>query len=56
MHRIMIDGNAFYEIDEACVKRKQKQAATKQRQIREKEQEKKGTNECRERRQEEAGQ
>ena len=33
MHRIIIDGNAFYEIDEECVRRKHEKEAEKQRQI-----------------------
>ena len=49
MHRIIIDGNAFYEMDEACMRRKQEQEIIKQRQIeeKEKEQKKKMTEECR---------
>ena len=40
MHRIIIDGNAFYEIDEECVRRKQEKEAEKQRQIEKTEQKK----------------
>ena len=37
MHRIIIDGNAFYEIDEECVRQKQERAAEKQRKMKEEE-------------------
>lgn len=33
MHRIIIDGNAFYEIDEECMRRKQEWTTEKQHQI-----------------------
>lgn len=38
MQRIIIDGNAFYEIDEECVRRKQERANEKQRKMKEEEQ------------------
>lgn len=41
MHQIIIDGNAFYEIDEDCVRRKQERAAVAQQRIENGEQEKK---------------
>ena len=41
MHQIIIDGNAFYEIDEDCVRRKQEKAAAEQQRIENREQEKK---------------
>ena len=41
MHQIIIDGNAFYEIDEDCVRRKQEKAAAAQQRIENREQEKK---------------
>ena len=41
MHQIIIDGNAFYEIDEDCVKRKQERAAAAQQRIENREQGKK---------------
>ena len=41
MHQIIIDGNAFYEIDEDCVRRKQEKAAAAQQPIENREQEKK---------------
>ena len=41
MNQIIIDGNAFYEIDEDCVKRKQERAAAAQQRIENREQEKK---------------
>lgn len=41
MHQIIIDGNAFYEIDENCVKRKKERAAAAQQRIENGEQEKK---------------
>ena len=41
MHQIIIDGNAFYEIDEDCVRRKQEKAAAAQQRIENGEQEKK---------------
>ena len=41
MHQIIIDGNAFYEIDEDCVRRKQEKAAAAQQRIENRKQEKK---------------
>lgn len=41
MHQIIIDGNAFYEIDEDCVRRKQEKAAAVQQRIENRKQEKK---------------
>lgn len=41
MHQIIIDGNAFYEIDEDCVKRKKEKAAAAQQRIENREQGKK---------------
>lgn len=41
MHQIIIDGNAFYEIDENCVKRKKERAAAAQQRIENREQGKK---------------
>ena len=41
MHQIIIDGNAFYEIDEDCVRRKQEKAAAAQQRIENREQGKK---------------
>ena len=41
MHQIIIDGNAFYEIDEDCVRRKQEKAAAAQHRIENRKQEKK---------------
>ena len=38
MHQIIIDGNAFYEIDENCVKRKKERAAAAQQRIENREQ------------------
>ena len=40
MHQIIIDGNAFYEIDEDCMRRKQEKAAAAQQRIENREQEK----------------
>ena len=40
MHQIIIDGNAFYEIDEDCVRRKQEKAAAAQQRIENRKQEK----------------
>ncbi len=41
MHQIIIDGNAFYEIDEDCVRRKQEKAAAARQRIENRKQEKK---------------
>ena len=41
MHQIIIDGNAFYEIDEDCVRRKQEKAAAAQQRIENRDQGKK---------------
>ena len=41
MHQILIDGNAFYEIDEDCVRRTQEKAAAAQQRIENRKQEKK---------------
>ena len=41
MHQIIIDGNAFYEIDEDCVRRKKERVAAAQQRIENREQEKK---------------
>ena len=41
MHQSIIDGNAFYEIDEDCVSRKQEKAAAAQQRIENRKQEKK---------------
>ena len=41
MHQIIIDGNAFYEIDEDGVRRKQEKAAAAQQRIENRKQEKK---------------
>ena len=41
MHQIIIDGNAFYEIDEDCVRRKQEKAAAAHQRIENRKQEKK---------------